>query len=224
MGELAVGAVDLAPLVEQPHDLGDLLVQQAVHRAAPAGSVGQLAGGPAVQPPVDAQLADLEHLAGGRTVQPASVAWRAGPAARTWWPDPPGAGPGHSAPTPFSLHQHQLDGHLLERLAQPGRLRPALQLQLPSRPAAPRAWRTASAWIAPSLATVRIRMIVERSTPYRSAASAIVVSSRTSCSQISYFCNGVRNRLAPAQPVGATLVLGHDQTLLLGSATRADVV
>jgi hypothetical protein len=68
-------------------------------------------------------------------------------------------------------------------------------------------------------------MIVERSTSNRSAASAMVVSPRTNCSQISYFCSGVRNRLAPpAQPVGATLVIGHDQTLLLGSATRADVV
>src|ERR671910_414217 len=28
----------------------------------------------------------------------------------------------------------------------------------------------------------------------------------------------------PAKPVAATLLLGHDQTLLLGSATRADVV
>src|SRR5512133_1566448 len=43
---------------------------------------------------------------------------------------------------------------------------------------------------------MRSRMIVERSTPYRSAASPTVVSPRTSCSQISYFCSGVRNRLA----------------------------
>src|SRR5215213_2647670 len=39
-------------------------------------------------------------------------------------------------------------------------------------------------------------MIVERSTPKRSAASLIVVSPRTSCSHTSYFCSGVRNRLA----------------------------
>ena len=55
---------------------------------------------------------------------------------------------------------------------------------------------SASAASAPSLATVRSRMIVERSTPTRSAASVIVVSWRTSCSQISYFCDGVKNRLA----------------------------
>lgn len=46
------------------------------------------------------------------------------------WPPRRAAGPGHSAPTPFSLHQQELDGQLLERLAQPGRLRPCrLELQ-----------------------------------------------------------------------------------------------
>jgi hypothetical protein len=65
VGELAVGAVDLAPLLEQPHDLGDLPVQQAVHRAPTRRVVGQLASGLPAQPPVDAQLVDLEHLAGG---------------------------------------------------------------------------------------------------------------------------------------------------------------
>src|SRR5674476_890514 len=43
---------------------------------------------------------------------------------------------------------------------------------------------------------VRIRTIVERSTRSRDAASAIVTSWRTSCNQISYFCDGVRNRFA----------------------------
>jgi hypothetical protein len=63
VGELAVGAVDLAPLLEQPQDLGDLPVQQAVHRAATGRLVLELAGGAAAQPPIDAQLADLQHLA-----------------------------------------------------------------------------------------------------------------------------------------------------------------
>jgi hypothetical protein len=39
-------------------------------------------------------------------------------------------------------------------------------------------------------------MIVERSTSSRSAASLMVVSPRTSWSQISYFCDGANNRLA----------------------------
>lgn len=43
-----------------------------------------------------------------------------------------------------------------------------------------------------SLATCRTRMIVERSTPASAAACAIVVSPRTSCSQISYFADGDR--------------------------------
>jgi predicted ribosomally synthesized peptide with nif11-like leader len=52
----------------------------------------------------------------------------------------------------------------------------------------------ASAASAPSFATVRIRMIVERSTCWAAAASAIVTSCRTSCNQISYFCDRDRNR------------------------------
>jgi DNA-binding NarL/FixJ family response regulator len=37
-------------------------------------------------------------------------------------------------------------------------------------------------------------MIVERSTAHRSAASLMVVSPRSSCSQISYFCSGLADR------------------------------
>jgi hypothetical protein len=59
VGELAVRAVDLAPLAEQPHDLGDLPVQQAVHRAATGRMVLEFAGGSPAQPPVGTQLADL---------------------------------------------------------------------------------------------------------------------------------------------------------------------
>jgi hypothetical protein len=133
VSQLAVGAVDLAPRIEQPHDLGDLLLEQAVHRAAARGLVGELAGGAATQPPEGPHLTKLgaprrRHGMSTRLRWPA----QARPAARTWWPDPPAAGPGHSAPTPFSLHQQQPDGQLLERLAQPCRLRPGrLQLQVP---------------------------------------------------------------------------------------------
>jgi hypothetical protein len=65
VGELAVGAVDLAPRLEQPHDLGDLPLQQAVHRAATRRLVGELVAGAPAQPPVGAQLTDPKHLAGG---------------------------------------------------------------------------------------------------------------------------------------------------------------
>jgi hypothetical protein len=47
MGELAMGAVDLAPLLEQSHDLSNLPVQQAVQRAAIRWLVLQLVGGAA---------------------------------------------------------------------------------------------------------------------------------------------------------------------------------
>jgi hypothetical protein len=74
VGELAVGAVDLTPLLEQPDDLRDLPVQQAMHRAATGGLVGQLASGTPVKPPVDAQLTDLHTRQTARTVQPCPVA------------------------------------------------------------------------------------------------------------------------------------------------------
>lgn len=48
----------------------------------------------------------------------------------------------------------------------------------------------ASAARAPSLATCRTRMIVDRSTPAVAAAWAIVASPRTNCNQISYFADG----------------------------------
>jgi hypothetical protein len=69
----------------------------------------------------------------------------------------------------------------------------------------PAPWRTpgrdeASASSAPCLATSRTRMIVERSTPARSAASPVVNSPRSNPIQISYFCEGERNRLRRRPP------------------------
>jgi hypothetical protein len=65
VGELAMGAVSLAPLVEQPDDLGDLPVQQPMQGAATRTAVGQLVGGAAAKPPVGPHRAKLQHLAGG---------------------------------------------------------------------------------------------------------------------------------------------------------------
>jgi hypothetical protein len=45
VGQLAVGAVDLAPLAEQRHDLGDLVGEQAVHGAAARRVVVELVSG-----------------------------------------------------------------------------------------------------------------------------------------------------------------------------------
>lgn len=50
--------------------------------------------------------------------------------------------------------------------------------------------------IAPSLATWRSFMIVERSTPAASAAALMVVSPRTSWRKISYFTDGANNFFA----------------------------
>src|SRR5664280_2929422 len=103
-----------------------------------------------------------------------------------------------SAPPAFSLDQHQLDGHLLDRLGQPGHLglgQLEFVVPLPGLHAGFGRLDAASAASAPSFATVRIRMIVDRSTCSAAAASAIVTSRRTSRNQISYFSEGDRNRL-----------------------------
>ena len=67
---------------------------------------------------------------------------------------------------------------------------------------------------APSLDTTRMPAIVARSTAHRSAASAIVTSRRTSCSQISYFCSGVRKRFARRLRDRFSVGIEHDQMLL----------
>jgi hypothetical protein len=121
---------------------------------------------------------------------------RARPAARPWWPHPPWAGPGQQAPRPVSLHQRQLDRQLLDRLAPPGDLGTG-RLQLGVSPGRLHPGLGAGQRRQRALAgDSRMRMIVDRSTASRSAASATVFSCRTSCSQISYVCHGDKNRLA----------------------------
>jgi hypothetical protein len=155
----------VSPLGEQPHDLGDLPLQQAVHRAATGRLVGEFAAGSPVKPPVDAQLTDSSTWQAARTVQPAWVAWpskSSSPdlvAASTW------AGPGHSAQRPFPSTSTSLTAS--SRSASPSR---AASARAASSSRSRLACCTpgldsASAWIAPSLATVRSRMLVERSTP-----------------------------------------------------------
>ena len=63
MGELAVGPVDIAPLVEQGQDLGGLLGQDAVHRGPAGLGIGQFPVSPAGVPAVSTDLADPEHPA-----------------------------------------------------------------------------------------------------------------------------------------------------------------
>jgi hypothetical protein len=64
VGELSVRAVHVAPLVVELHDLGHLVIEQAVQRAAAGGAVGQLAALSAPHPAVRPHLFELELTAG----------------------------------------------------------------------------------------------------------------------------------------------------------------
>jgi hypothetical protein len=195
--ELARGAVDLAPLVEQRDDLGDLLGQQLMDRPAARRRVLQQVGGATPQPSPRAPLAQLQRrarrphrpsLVDGmieQGQQPSLVAASTRGGTRPLSPN-----------ALFSLHQQQLDGQLLERLPKPGRLGSG-GLQLQVAPGRLHARLGGGQGLQRGLAGASwIRMIVERSTSKRSAASEIVVSWRSSCRQISYFCDGDKNRLA----------------------------
>jgi uncharacterized protein YidB (DUF937 family) len=56
LGQLAVGAVDFAPLMVQRHDLSHLVVDQPVHQTAPRAAIGRLAEVAALDP----ALSELE--------------------------------------------------------------------------------------------------------------------------------------------------------------------
>ncbi len=60
MGELALGAVHLGPLVVNGNDLRHLLVEQAVHGRSPGPPVLELAVAPPCCPSVGPDLAQLE--------------------------------------------------------------------------------------------------------------------------------------------------------------------
>jgi len=64
VGQLAVGSVGFAPLGEERQNLGHLLIEQPVHRRPARRLVGQLADGPAGQPAVRADFAELQFAAG----------------------------------------------------------------------------------------------------------------------------------------------------------------
>src|SRR4051794_40246368 len=197
-------AVDLAPLLEHRQDLRGLAGEQAVHRPATGPLVGQGAALGALGPAVRPDPTELEDLGGaGR-----------GPA----------LGDGLAQQTEQGLLGGRVDS-AWDSATQPQGPFPSISINLtassftvsdnraisafaasnsPSRAGARIPGRdSASAASAPSLATCRIRSTVERSTWCTAAASAIVTSCRTSCSQISYFCDGLRNRFArrPARSV-----------------------
>jgi hypothetical protein len=62
VGQLAMAAVGLCPLVEQRQDLSHLLVEQPMHRMTTGCPVGQLTAGPAGDPAVRPHLTELQHL------------------------------------------------------------------------------------------------------------------------------------------------------------------
>ena len=63
MGELAMAAVDLPPLMEQGDDRRGLVGEQPMHRQ-PGAAVGQCPGRPPAQPAVGPQLGQVEDMAG----------------------------------------------------------------------------------------------------------------------------------------------------------------
>ena len=64
MGQLAVGSVSFAPLVEERRNLGHLLIEQPMHRRPARRPVGQLADGTARQPAVRADFPELQFATG----------------------------------------------------------------------------------------------------------------------------------------------------------------
>ena len=201
--ELAMRAIDIAPSLEQLEDRGHLLGsadraarrQACRHPGSPRRAAGATAtpaprpargsAGAAVLPAVgDGTVDQIQQLVlGGRvdaTRDPATQPQRSFPSASI-----------NRTPISFSAS----DSRAISALAAAS-----------SGSGPP--WRTpgrdaANASNAPCFATARSFTIVERSTPARSAASTVEYSPRNSPSQISYFCEGDRNRFASTAPVAA---------------------
>ncbi len=191
-----MGTVDLAPPVVQRHDQPP---RRGVGRAwgchrddrRPARRALALESSSGPAPPRSSSW----HAA--RSLQSASRHRRAGRGRPPWWPRQRDAGRGHSAPL-LSLDHHELDGHLLERLAQVGGIGPGrLQLEV-------LVGGRAGSWRGPAAHPRWPRwgcMLVERSTCQASAARPWLVAHKLQNN--SYFSNGLKNRLArrPARSV-----------------------
>src|ERR1035438_185356 len=199
--ELSVRAIDISPGLEQIEDRGHLKRSEPVHRVPAGPLVGQAVSVAPASPAPRATLIQLEIRARAAMLPAASdglvdQAEQLVLGGRVQIGRDPATQPQRSFPsanikrTPISL------------IASESRAISALA-STSSGSEAP--WRTpgrdeASASSAPCLATSRTRMIVERSTPARSAASRVVNSPRNNPIQISYFCEGDRNRLRRRPP------------------------
>jgi hypothetical protein len=192
-----MGPVPFAPLVEDRHNRGNLLAEQAVHRDPAGLAVGQV-GAPGL-PAFDPPPADPEHLAHGlqgpartdRLVDQGEEARLADGV------DPAWDGVGHRHPEPpFPSSKVSLTASSFT--ASDNRATSAFAASnSTSRAVFPTPGFDAdNADMAPSLATWRSFITVDRSTPATSAAWLIVVSPRTSWRKISYFTDGANNFFA----------------------------
>src|SRR5436190_1486938 len=189
-------AIGLAPRVEQLDDRVALVGEQAMHGPPARRPVFEAAGFAALPPAPRATLGQLEVPAGaavlparaGRIVDELQQPGLGGrvDAARDRATQSQRPFPSASINlTPISFSASDSRAISARASANSGSTPPALT---PGRDAA-------KASSAPCFATVRSFITVERSTPARSAASLIVLSPRSRPIQISYFCDGDRNRL-----------------------------
>ncbi|MFC5040213.1 hypothetical protein [Ornithinimicrobium kibberense] len=196
VGQAPVGEVLIPEGLERGHDGFDLRRRQRVQGGTWAGvdqrGPGVLAPGPAagpafLQPKHGAGLhqrpACLQRVVNG--LEQDCLGGRVDAGRHR--------GHGHQSSPPFFSSRVSLTASSLT--ASPSRSISALasssstsRALLPGVPGR----EAASAVRAPSLATCRTRMIVDRSTPALVAACPIVASPRTSCNQISYFADADR--------------------------------
>ena len=222
MRELAMRPIDLAPLIEQRDDRGALVGEQPMHRARARAVILEAAGFTALIPAPRPPLGELEILAHatmtparpGRPVDQAQQARFGGrvDAARNR---------ATQSQRPFpsaSINRTPISFSASDSLAISARASASSGStplgRTPGRDAA-------KASSAPCLATSRSFITVERSTPARSAASLIVLSPRSSPSQISYFCDGDKNRLRRRPPLGGFCGPDSGMTGSLSKSRRA---
>jgi len=194
-------AVDLPPALKQLQDRGDLLGAQGVDRAARL-AVPEAVGIAPPAPPPRPTLIQLEIDAGAAMLpavgdSPINQAQQLMLGGRLDATRDPATQPQRSFPsasikrTPISFNASDSRAISACAAASSGSTPPC---RTPGRDAA-------RASNAPCLATILSFMIVERSTPVRSAASIVENSPRNRPSQISYFCEGDKNRFDRRPPL-----------------------
>jgi len=194
-------AVDLPERLEQLEDLRDLPRQQPVHGVPSRRAVLELAEIATRPPAPRAALGEPQDLARRAVREPISQRpvdqlQQPGLGGRLDTQRDPATQPQRSFPS-CNMSRTPISFSASDNLA----ISASAATSSGSRPAALTPGReAASAFSAPCRATWRSFMIVERSTPARSAASRVVISPRTSATQISYFCDGDKNRLRRRPP------------------------